>query len=744
MRINTTVGAVASVGGRQYAQPPGVLVDERVSRFARGRSRGSLYILGEAWGPAAERDVMADQLAQIVRDLYYEWRGSVTAGLQHALREANNLLFNENRNSLPGEQWTAGLTCAVLRDGDLFIAQAGPAAAYLRQQDEVTRIPDVSPWLDGLPPEELDAAALGERRDLNVTLFHVEVNTGDTLLLLQSEAARLVPPQRWPIVLSGDSVGKIVDDLIEASQGSDLSALVLKLSDDAVEVPVAAATTGGAAPVAATAPTQATQERPSPAPPSTLNQVSDQIEEFQLGERLQAAWRALVAVLAGLWAALLGFVGRLVPSQSGSQPASGGKTTAVKSGESKPKKRPKAKRATQPPSDLVQKILIGVAITIPIIVAVVVLFTVIQRGQTHRAEVETLWQQANGQWQQAQTTTDPAQARTRLNEAMTSLNALIDLRPDHAEAEELRKRVEARLDEINQVKRVSWVGELNAYPANAALSRVVVEGTHIFVMDRHNGKVYHHQLDDLQQALQPNTRETVLVSKGDQVGNVLVSDLVDMVWMPAGNGRQKANLVILESGGSLLEYDPTTKELRPLPVAASETWQYPKLVSSYYGRFYLLDSTANKIWRYTPTVDGYSALPDEWLKEPVDLAGVMDMAIGDSIYLLYADGKMRKLSAGQPDAFDISDWDAPPRSPSALFTRPPEETKWIYVADRGNSRIEQSGKDGRFKRQFQLADLQVAQDSDPLASVTSLFVDEISGHAYFSSNQRLYLIILPD
>jgi hypothetical protein len=120
------------------------------------------------------------------------------------------------------------------------------------------------------------------------------------------------------------------------------------------------------------------------------------------------------------------------------------------------------------------------------------------------------------------------------------------------------------------------------------------------------------------------------------------------------------------------------------------------------------------------------------------------MAIGDSIYLVYADGKIQRLTAGEPDAFDTADWDMDPRNPTAIFTRPPEETRAVYVADPGNSRIVQCGKEGKFERQFRLADPEIADGSDPLAGVTSLFVDESIGHAYFLSGQKLYLIILPN
>jgi hypothetical protein len=699
----------------------------------------------EVTGPAAERDIVTSRLAAKVHDAYYEWRGSITAGLQHALREANNWLFEENRNSLPGEQWAAGASCAVLRDTDLFVAQAGPAAAFLAQEEEVQRFPDVSPWLDGLPPAEMDAAALGERRDLNVVLFHSQVQPGDALLLTESGLVTHVSAPEWTSIMATDSPLELLDTLATAGKGYDLSALAVRFGGEpaATAPPPVPKGDAEAAPLVE----QAEGTEPSP---------------VAVEDRLRSVPKAVIAGLVAFWAAILPYFRRLIPDRTDLQPPTWRQSTAVTSKE-EPKKRPATKsaskakrqrgaakkpRRTPPkpsaPSETLRRVLIGVAVTIPVIVAVVVLVVVLRRGQMNRAELNALWEQASAQWDLAQTTTDAPTVRARLTEAENQLNQLIALQPDHTEALDLKKRVQSRLDEINQVRRISWAGKLNTYPGGANLSRVVVEGTHVFVMDKRNGRVYHHQLDAQQQALLGETADTVLVSRGDQVGDVLVGDLVDMVWMPAGNGRQKSMLVILESGGSLLEYDPATQQLRPLELAQPADLQFPELVGSYYGRFYLLDSTANQIWRFSPTVDGYSTPPDVWLQTEVDLAGVEDMAIGDSIYLLYADGKIRKLSAGEPDAFDISGWDNPPRSPSALFTRPPEDTKWLYVADRGNGRIVQANKEGQFMRQFRMLDTQAAENGDALASTTSLFVDEISGHAYILSGQSLYLLILPD
>ncbi|HSJ53674.1 MAG TPA: hypothetical protein VLC52_07970, partial [Anaerolineae bacterium] len=177
--------------------------------------------------------------------------------------------------------------------------------------------------------------------------------------------------------------------------------------------------------------------------------------------------------------------------------------------------------------------------------------------------------------------------------------------------------------------------------------------------------------------------------------------------------------------------------------AGTDAWRFPQLVGSHSGRFYLHDSSANEIWRKGPTPEGYGGPPEQWLQGDVDLAGVVDMAISDSIYLLYADGTIRKLTIGQPDAFDVAGWDTPLRGPTALFTRPPEETQWLYIADPGNARIVQADGAGQLKGQFRVAESSAGGEGDPLAGAKNLFVDEIGGRAYVLSGQKLYLLILP-
>ncbi|MBN1659225.1 MAG: hypothetical protein JXA93_12525 [Anaerolineae bacterium] len=740
MGVKTTVGQVALRGGSRDAQAHGILADERATRLSRGRSRGNLYVIVEVGGAIRDRDVRERELAEIVRDVYYAQRGSVTAGLQQALRRVNTTIFTENRDSLPGERRTAGISCAVLRHDDLFIAQAGPTAIFIERDGQVERYPDVSPWLDGVPREEVDAWALGERHDINIALAHTTVRQGDTILLTGDVLPRLVAPQAWRDLLSRRPIEATLEGLLSEAHGSDLSALVVHIGQE----PASEDTLDRLPAHVPTAPVHETPPGPVPTPRAVqAGQDGGVVQRIgDTGQRLAAATSdTLRAASAAVGGGIKTLLARMVPARGTSPTSSAGAAPATAAA-APPSKR----EATRPsgPSDQVQKALIAVALLIPLIIAVIVVTTLLRRGHAVRSELDALWAQAQAQWQEAETTTDPALSRTYLTGAEQALDDLIAREPDYPGATNLRQSIRTRLDVINNVQRITWSGILNSYPTNADLSRVIVQGVHVFVMDRQNGKVYYHRLDQaLGRTLDPDTRETVLVQRGMQVGSVLVGDMVDMTWMPIGPSRQKASLVILESGGSLLDYDPATGQLVPLKVSSTDAWQFPALVGGHSGRFYVLDSNANQIWRYAPTPDGYAVPPDEWLQEPVDLAGVIDISIGDSIYLLYADGSILKLTTGLPDTFQLTGWDVPPANPTALFTRPPDETQWLYLADRGNSRIVQASKEGVFKQQFRLGNTLAEENGDALAQVSSIFVDEIEGQAFVLSGQNLYLLVLP-
>ncbi len=142
----------------------------------------------------------------------------------------------------------------------------------------------------------------------------------------------------------------------------------------------------------------------------------------------------------------------------------------------------------------------------------------------------------------------------------------------------------------------------------------------------------------------------VIIKQGDQVGDVVVGELLDITWVPAGGGRQTSNLVILDKKGMLYDYSPTFG-VKHRPLADTAKWLFPQAVHGFYGNLYVLDTHLNQILKYLPTTadNGYSSSPLDYLgsKAKVDLSGAVDIAIDGSIYVLYANGTITKFLNGE-------------------------------------------------------------------------------------------------
>jgi len=725
---------VSVQGGDFSGRHGSILVDERASRSARARRRGNLYALLEVTGPALGRDVIAGQLLEAVQATYYAGQGSITAGLQQAVHEVNDRLVSENRDSLSSEQRSAGISCAILRDNDLFVAQAGPAVVYLLREGTLTRFPEIYPTYDDTAPEEVGAAPLGVQRDVNVALFHTPVNDGDVFVLLESTLDG-DGTSDLPLLLQSTSPAELPEAIDRFAEESGASALVVGVgAESSVETLAAKA--------------DATARRPSqPAGEPLQERAASLLGQIPFREMLRKLGRGLAVLLGSLWGGLLTLARRMLPGQIGPEApvppshSQAQKTRAVSG------KRPKERSTVQPGGLSIRKILAGLAIAaIPIIVAVVVIAKV-QKSQAQKAEIEALWNSASQNWQQAETAGTKEAKRAFLAKAAGDLEKLAGLQQDNEEVIDLEKKVLARQDEINSVQRITSLYGLKTYAGSPRLSRVVIQDLHIFALDRNEGRVYHHELDTSQQGLKPGTADTVLVKRGDAIGGVVVGDLIDMAWVPVGEGRPQPGLVILESNGYLVDYTPATEQLTSHRPAGAESWQFPQLVGGRSpGRVYVLDSTPGKIWRYESAPGGFSA-PTDWLTSAVDLGGVIDMAIGDSIYLLWANGQISQLTMGAPDGtFDTTQWEkdsgAAVKNPSAVVAHPPDEAKSIYVADRGNGRIVRASPAGKFERQYKL-DLSLGREGGVLSSISSLAVDEIGGRVLFASGNTLYIFLVP-
>jgi len=379
----------------------------------------------------------------------------------------------------------------------------------------------------------------------------------------------------------------------------------------------------------------------------------------------------------------------------------------------------------------------SIALILPVIVALLVAGTYWKRGWDRQARYDQLMAEVEKQLEIA-ATADKVISRQALETALSTLEEAAEI-PAHQEAiSMLQADVQKQLDTLNKAVRLDHVEHLHTYPPIGEVDQIVVHGADIYVLDRLTDRVYYHRLNEAGTALESD-EERLLVRKGDQPdAAAVVGELVGMTWMPSGEGRQTGALFLLGRNGLLLVHDPTWERQVGTMLPASETWQYPVDVSSYMGRFYVLDPGLRQVLRYRASGAGFDSPPDKYFAESkVDVAGAIDMAIDGFIYLLFEDGRLEKYLSGEPVPLTLNLAGQSLQQPSAIYTAPYAEVQFLYVADPSASRVLRCDKDGRLIQQF------VLQDNDALSHVRDIFVDEVGSRLFFLSSNRLFVANIP-
>lgn len=235
---------------------------------------------------------------------------------------------------------------------------------------------------------------------------------------------------------------------------------------------------------------------------------------------------------------------------------------------------------------------------------------------------------------------------------------------------------------------------------------------------------------------------SILVQTGQPIGDATVGNLVDCVWVGPGGERQTSGLVILEAGGAIVSYDPAWVDEGGEPQLARSflgpSAVSPRAVGSYGGRFYILDTDANQIWRYDSRGDTYPDRPDRYLVStpPRSLVDAQDMAIDGNIYVLYRDGDVLQFLQGEHQpAFAVRGLPGDVQEAVALAIDPNGSSRLLYVADRGTGRVIVLEPDGTFRAQFRA--------DDAFDALEALAVDEAARRLYVVSEGRLYVASLP-
>lgn len=181
----------------------------------------------------------------------------------------------------------------------------------------------------------------------------------------------------------------------------------------------------------------------------------------------------------------------------------------------------------------------------------------------------------------------------------------------------------------------------------------------------------------------------------------------DLSALYAAYFGDQENIVILSSGGKLIEYEEGNVQFAD---TADSEWKTGVALATYSSKIYILDSLSNQIWKYQRSRDAYGSAQAYVLdNSAVDLSNAISLAIDGNVWVLNTDGTIIKLLSGEVVSFEIF---KAPLTPVVRATKIYTELdlNTIYVLDSGANTILVYSKSGKsddltYSSQYLLEDL---------------------------------------
>ncbi|MCA9874938.1 MAG: hypothetical protein KC441_14815 [Anaerolineales bacterium] len=675
--VNGQVQAAVDPSTGSPAAVPGLLAQAAPAKATRSRRRDFLFVHLTLSGQPEETAVLAQDLLDLVSRQFYQSTGSVTAALRQAITDANQRLLRLNLEN-SGPTHVGAISCAALHNGELFMLQAGEGLAFLGHNFGVERLPAQQ------PPQ---STPLGRTAGLNVRYFHHRLQDGNLLLLADPRVANLTAEALTPALVDSDVEDGLAALQTAVSQQTARLLLIEFTSEDVgeaiAEFPTAAAVAAPAAafppPVRedAAAPTAASLPR-NAARPRTAVSANKLAADVETGARKATAGAAFGLANFTDW--LTEMLLRL---------------------------RPPRQEEAEPTNWAIPAI---IALVIPLLVAVIVTGVYLERGRVRRfAELKTEIGQNIGLADSAES---PERARAYYQQVLALADEADFLRAGDGEVARLRQQAMAELDQLDGVSRLQ-AQQLHEFTSDVVLTDVVLQDGFeggIYTLDS-NSNVYFHPTDESYMNTAGDPSQVVF--KGKALGSHVVSNIVDMMWRPAGTAVTRAGLAMLDTSGALLTYFPNMEDTRVAPLGLSSVWQVPTAMSSFDERLYVLDPGAREIWKYFPDGDGFIIKDDEQvlaLDPSADLNGAIDMDLyseDGSLVLLYSDGRLRyydtrsgRVQWDETDLLENGGLITPLVAPTTAQLIGKGLNASIFVADPGSGRIIQIARGGRVIAQY--------------------------------------------
>ena len=664
---------------------PGILAQSAPQNAARERRKDFLFVHFSLTGAGEETAVYTQDLINLLSSNFYNGSGSVTSALRKAIIATNDHLLRHNINSSDTNE--GAISCAVMRNNELFTLQVGESTAYLGHDFGIELLPSK-------PPARI--MPMGRSAGLDFRFFHHHLEEGNMLLLMDPRLTHL-PVQSFKSVLVDSEVETGLDSLRHLVGDDSGRLLLIEFTANApTDLPLAAMASGDTPPIA---------------PPTTSEKLAND-------SRRAASKTAMgLSVFTG-W--LADFLASVRPPNDGED---------------------------APVTDWA--VPAAIAVIIPIIIAVVVMGVYVKQGQGKRfAEIKVEIGQHIAYADSAGDDTDLA--REHYAAALELATEGEALRPEDAGLDRLRLQVLTDLDSLDSVVRLT-AQPFYEYEEGTGLTAVSLrEGYEggIYTIDAANDAAYYHHTDQTYlNATDPlNEIPDQILFAGQAIGSEIIINLVDGLWdgdsfltldstglllaeYPDENNVTVASLGLASDWQRPTDMDMYNGKLYILDTGVGEIWRYFGDGNGNY------DANSNE---RVLSFDANSLDPDIIHMVDFDIYNGSLIAVYDDGRVRYYDTRSGRVSWDESDLLNRG-LESPLIAPVAGKMVGHGLNTSIFIADPGSGRIVQISRAGTVLAQYRAA---TSDGNELFASITDFAVAENPTRFFVTTPTTLYTAIV--
>ncbi len=310
-------------------------------------------------------------------------------------------------------------------------------------------------------------------------------------------------------------------------------------------------------------------------------------------------------------------------------------------------------------------------------------------------------------------TLNPTETKAKIASAKENVQKAIAIKPSEQQGLDLKRKIEENESLILQQFQASELPvflDLSTIRGDFRADRLSLMAGKLAILDNSDKSLYIIGMD-----------------KKDNTALVGESDLGKAFYASASE-----NFIFVYSlDKGILKIDTSNKKVTKIQDTNAGLGEIVD-IGGFGSNVYLLDKTANQVWKYVPAAAGYSSKRPYFVTSvKVDLSNAQRMQIDSSIYILKLDGNILKFTKGAQDTFTISGLDKPLKDPQSLYVS--DVTENLYILDTGNSRLVVVSKSGVYKTQY---------ESEKFSAVSDLVVDEKNKKVYLLEINKIYEMML--